>query len=260
MSKEGKARVLSKDEVDHVFRMIEEHRHTEKNRAIMQISFKLALRVQEIALLEMKEVAQISSCGKDFKLNEILTLPASYTKGSNAVVRSRSKYERKTVSFKVEEFDRVVVQIAELAKAGGEISSEMFYPKERKHKGNSRDLPMVDKELRSALQKHIRIRLVSSGSLKPSDPLFVTQKGCPYSPNTLQEHMALILRGWSGLEKAKSHSGRRTVLTNVVHEQGMPIAVAQKIAGHVSPSTTIIYSEPHPEEIREALRRLSETK
>ncbi|WP_419592176.1 tyrosine-type recombinase/integrase [Thiolapillus sp.] len=93
-------------------------------------------------------------------------------------------------------------------------------------------------------------------SLKPSDPLFITQKGGPYSPNTLQEHMALMLRGWAGIEKASSHSGRRSVITNVIHKQKKSVKVAQKIAGHVNPSTTLIYEEPPEEQISDALKSL----
>jgi integrase len=116
---------------------------------------------------------------------------------------------------------------------------------------------MVAEELRAALQEYIAIRLEKQPNLKPSDPLFITQKGGSYSPNTLQEHMALMLKVWSGVEKASSHSGRRTVITHIIHKQKKPVKTAQKIAGHVSPSTTIIYEEATEEEISDALKGLS---
>ncbi|WP_419624978.1 tyrosine-type recombinase/integrase, partial [Thiolapillus sp.] len=119
-----------------------------------------------------------------------------------------------------------------------------------------RDLPLVDPDLREALEQHLMVRIEKQRALKPSDPLFVTQKGGPYSPNTLQEHMALMLRGWAGIEKASSHSGRRSVITNVIHKQKKSVKVAQKIAGHVNPSTTLIYEEPPEEQISEALKSL----
>ena len=59
--------------------------------------------------------------------------------------------------------------------------------------------------------------------------------------------MALILRGWAGIEKASSHSGRRSVITDIIHKQKKSLKVAQKVAGHKSASTTVIYDEP-PEE------------
>jgi hypothetical protein len=66
MAKSGQARVLTSKQRDHLFSQIQNHRHPEKNTAIMQISFKLALRVQEIALLQIKEVARL---GVTFRSN-----------------------------------------------------------------------------------------------------------------------------------------------------------------------------------------------
>lgn len=243
MPKNGQARVPSLEQQDRLFEVIKEHRHPEKNTAIMQISFKLGLRAQEISLLQIKEVAELLP-GKTVKLLEIMTIPASYTKGADAMKRSKTKYERSTISFTKDAFDQMLRQVEKLAKAGGSIEPEDFYPPVKKHKGKSRDLPMVNSELRAALYEYLMLRLEKQPSLKPSDPLFITQKGGPYSPNTLQEHMALMLRAWAGIEKGSSHSGRRALLTDVIHKQNQSVKVAQKIAGHVNASTTLIYEEP----------------
>lgn len=102
----------------------------------------------------------------------------------------------------------------------------------------------------------MELRLSAEEMLTPSSPLFISQKGGPYSPNTLQEHMALMLREGSGIEKASSHSGRRTLITNIIHKQKKSVKVAQKIAGHVSPSTTIIYEEPPESDLKSAVKDL----
>lgn len=115
---------------------------------------------------------------------------------------------------------------------------------------------MVAPSLRAALTEYLSLRISKAGTLKPSDPLFITQKGVPYSPNTLQEHMALMLRGWAGIEKASSHSGRRALITNVIHKQKKSVKVAQKIAGHVNASTTLIYEEPPEDVLEEAMYHL----
>ncbi len=257
MAKSGQARVLNPEQQAHLFRVIQDHRHPEKNTAIMQISFKLGLRAQEIALLELKEVCRLhryrKALSREYTLHEVMALPAAYTKGANARGQSAATYEPATVSFKRETFDRVVRQIEALAQAGAEVVPASFYPPPRRHKGKSRDLPMVDADLRGALVAHLDARLAADPSAKPGDPLFLTQKGNAYSPNTLQEHMALMLRGWAGIEKASSHSGRRSVITDIIHKQGKSLKVAQKIAGHKSPSTTVIYEEPPEEEIGDAL-------
>jgi integrase len=256
MSKSGQARVLTPEQQERLFEVIKERRYPEKNAAIMQISFKLGLRAQEIALLEIKEVAQLNQAGTDFKLLEVMGLPAAYTKGANAMGRTKRHYKRRSLTFDIDTFNKTVRQIAKLAKAGVSINPEDFYPALKQHKGKSRDLPLIDDELREALIAHLDVRIDKANKLKPSDPLFITQKGVPYSPNTLQEHMALMLRRWAAIEKASSHSGRRSVITNIIHKQNKSVKVAQKVAGHVNPSTTLIYEEPPEEQIGDALKNL----
>ena len=259
MPKSGQARVPTVEQQRYLFDVIKQHRYPEKNTAIMQISFKLGLRAQEISLLQIKEVARLNPSGTDFHLYEVLSLPASYTKGADAMKRSKSKYHRHTISFDIDSFNKLVRQIESLAKSGAEIDPENFYPPVKKHRGKSRDLTMVDADLREALSEYLHLRLVKEERLKPSSPLFITQKGGAYSPNTLQEHMALMLRDWAGIEKASSHSGRRSLITNVIHKQKKSVKIAQKIAGHVNPSTTLIYEEPPEEMIEDALKNLSPT-
>lgn len=263
MAKSGQARVLKPEEQERLFQVIKNHRYPEKNTAIMQISFKLGLRVQEIALLQLKDVCRpkryIKNQPRDFELLEIMALPAAYTKGSDAMQRSKEKYlERRSMTFKKADFDKIVRQVEKLARAGAEVNPEEFYPPLREHKGKSRDLPMVDLDLREALTTYIELRLSKDLKAKPTDPLFITQRGGPYSPNTLQERMAVMLRGWAGVEKASSHSGRRSLITNVIHKQKRSLKVAQKIAGHKNPSTTILYDDPPEEEISSALGDVSQ--
>jgi len=260
MAKSGQARVLTPAQFAHLLATIQEHRHPEKNMALIQISFKLGLRVQEIALLQLKEVCRLGPAtgsetggSRDFTVHEILALPAAYTKGADALNRSKSIYERRMISFKKHDFDQLIRQVEKLAKAGAEINPEDFYPELKKHRGKSRDLPMEDPALREALTNYLEVRLRLDPKAKKNDPLFLSQKGGPYSPNTLQEHMALMQRDWAGVERASSHSGRRTLLTDVIHGQRKSVKIAQKIAGHVSPSTTLIYEEPPEESVREAL-------
>ena len=260
MAKSGQARVLSQSQQAHLFNAITDHRHPEKNTAIMQISFKLGLRAQEIALLQIKEVAQLHPVSRNaparFKLYEVMSLPAAYTKGSDALNRSTSKYTQKTVSFSAFDFDRIIRDVARLANAGLAVDPKSFYPEIKTHRGVSRDLPMVDESLRQALFSYLELRLEKDPGATPSSPLFLSQKGSAYSPNTLQEHMGLMLRSWASIEKASSHSGRRSVVTHIIHTQGKSVKTAQKILGHKNASTTILYEEPPEAELSDALRNL----
>ena len=172
MPKSGQARVPTQEQQSHLFQVIQDHRHPEKNTAIMQVSFKLGLRAQEIALLQVKEVAKLNPSGTEYKLLEVMSLPAAYTKGADAMKRSKSHYQRKTISFDIESFDKVVRQIEALAKSGADVNPKNFYPPVKQHKGKSRDLPMVDQNLRDALVQYLNLRLGKGEKLKPSSPLF----------------------------------------------------------------------------------------
>lgn len=141
-----------------------------------------------------------------------------------------------------------------MAKAGAEIKPEDFYPELKKHRGKSRDLPMDDIALRTAIENHLAIRLAEQPSVKKNRSPIPDSKRRPLLSNTLQEHLALMQRVWAGIERASSHSGRRTLMTNIIHEQKKSVEIAQKIAGHVSPSTTLIYEEPPEESLEEALQ------
>ncbi|WP_444957745.1 hypothetical protein [Microbulbifer sp. ZKSA002] len=44
----------------------------------------------------------------ELKLLELMSLPASYTKGADAMGRSKSHYQCKTISFDIEIFNKVV--------------------------------------------------------------------------------------------------------------------------------------------------------
>jgi len=50
MPKSGQARVPTAEQLRHLFEVIRQHRQPEKNTAIMQISFKLGLRAQEMVV------------------------------------------------------------------------------------------------------------------------------------------------------------------------------------------------------------------
>lgn len=80
MSKSGQSCVLANECRDHIFNEIYQYRHLDINTAIKQFSFKLTLWAQEIALLQIKEMAQLNTVGNDYTLFEVISLPATYTK------------------------------------------------------------------------------------------------------------------------------------------------------------------------------------
>ena len=99
MAKSGQARVPTPEEWRRVFEVIQDNRHPEKNTAIMQISAKLGLRAQEIALLQIKEVARLKMSPPGFTLYKVMALPAAYTKGANATGRSAPQLHTTNIAF-----------------------------------------------------------------------------------------------------------------------------------------------------------------
>ena len=76
-------------------------------------------------------------------------------------------------------------------------------------------------------------------------------KGAAFSANTMCQ---LIIRIYEecGLEGATSHSGRRTLITNLANK-GISVKVLAEIAGHSSIQTTARYISVNDELMRTAI-------
>ncbi len=101
-------------------------------------------------------------------------------------------------------------------------------------KGNKfREVPLVQTETRNAIATYLATR----GTLSHA-PLFRSQKGWAYSPNTLQRHVRhLYLKA---NVKASSHSGRRSFATRLI-QRGADIHSVMVLMGHARISTTQKY-------------------
>lgn len=74
--------------------------------------------------------------------------------------------------------------------------------------------------------------------LRSAEPLFVTRRGGSYSPNTLQENLALLPCDWAGIVKATSNSGQRGLITHALKIYN--VNVTQKVAGVSSPASVAV--------------------
>ena len=126
----------------------------------------------------------------------------------------------------------------------------------KKAGGKTRELPIIDQSLRKAIARYLDLRLEKNPQLKPNHPLILSQKSGAYSPNTLQDHMRKIMRQWAGIDRASSHSGRRTLATKLLHDQGEHVKTVQQILGHKSASTTVIYHDLPEEEVKRVLKQV----
>jgi integrase len=149
MAKNGQAKVLSNDELSAVLNEIEHHRYPAKNALIIQISFKLGLRAQEMALLRIREIAALSDeFARWYKIKDVLVLPKSFTKGARAMAAIGNKTNKRTsVRFTVAEFDRLVAQIVKDARRRKPLTAADYYPSIKKSGGQTRELPLADSAL-----------------------------------------------------------------------------------------------------------------
>ncbi|MBL4864870.1 MAG: tyrosine-type recombinase/integrase [Pseudomonadales bacterium] len=206
--------------------------------------------------IRIREVADIGpQYPLGYKIKDVLILPKNFTKGARATKRLSTEPQRTSVRFNLAKFEKIVRQIEKLAQSGTEINPEDFYPEIKKKGGKTRELPLVDIALRKSIERYLDFRLLENPQLKVNHPLILSQKGSAYSPNTLEDHMRTMLRDWTGIDRASSHSGRRSLATKLLHEQGEHLKTVQQILGHKDAATTVIYHQLPESEIKKVLKK-----
>lgn len=108
-----------------------------------------------------------------------------------------------------------------------------------------REVFLVKAEAREALRLHLAER----GVRHLEGPLFLSQKGGRFSPNTMQRLMRTLYEKAS--VDASSHSGRRSFATRLI-QAGADIYTVQQMMGHTSIVTTQRYFATSPERLKQA--------
>ena len=120
-------------------------------------------------------------------------------------------------------------------------------------KGNRRQTVVVSTALKKAIQRYIS----TNPQLLSQDKgrfLLRTQKGS-FSSQTIQ-NLFRQLYELANIPQASSHSGRRTFITKL-SENGVAVAVIQKLARHSSLSTTQRYIEVSNDKLYNAVNTIS---
>ena len=118
------------------------------------------------------------------------------------------------------------------------------YTKGNKH----RDIPLNNHKVIDAITKHIDNQMeVRSRFVEPSGPLFKSQKGRFFSPNSMA-HLIKRIYDDAGFRNASSHSGRRKFATTLI-EQGADINCVKLLMGHSSIQTTALYFSTSPKRL-----------
>ena len=93
---------------------------------------------------------------------------------------------------------------------------------------------------------HVRRYLLTRGH-RLNAPLFLSQKGGAFSPNTMQKLLHNIYQ--TADVAATSHSGRRSFATNLI-EKGADIYSVMELMGHTSITTTQKYFATSPARLK----------
>jgi integrase/recombinase XerD len=109
---------------------------------------------------------------------------------------------------------------------------------------------LTNPKVANAVKDYLEERSIREEILFNYDaPLFRSQKGNAFSPNTLQQ---LFRRMYdeARLQGASSHSGRRTFATTLI-EKGVDIKAVSTLMGHSSIAMTAQYVENNPVRLKQ---------
>ena len=119
-----------------------------------------------------------------------------------------------------------------------------------------RDMPLTNPKVISAIEKHmVNLSEIRGRFVEPSSPLFRSQKGRFFSPNTMSRLIKQIYED-AGFGNASSHSGRRKFATTLI-ESGADINCVKLLMGHSSIQTTARYFSTNPNRLANLMGSLS---
>lgn len=121
-------------------------------------------------------------------------------------------------------------------------------------KQKQRHVPFSNPKAREAFNEYIKERKEEAGGmLDLKSPLFRSQKGGYFKPNTIVMLIRKI-HHMAGFKAAKSHSGRRTCLT-LLYARCKDIKLLQLVAGHEYTGTTMGYIEDNPIKLHKLMEK-----
>ena len=138
------------------------------------------------------------------------------------------------------------LKIQDVLNADGTVKAEIRLSPEQT-KGRHARTVYWPKKLQAAVAEFIQCRCVNS----PTEPVFFTEKGVGFSPNSLCQLFFWLYRN-AGVTGASSHSGRRSFITKLA-SKGISVRVLASMAGHRSISTTQAYIDVNDDMKRAAV-------
>jgi integrase/recombinase XerD len=134
--------------------------------------------------------------------------------------------------------------VGDLVDVNGDLKVECHLKKHQTIKSKQRRFYLTNDKLKKIVLEYLESRKNKDGALNLDEPLFLSQKGGSFNPNTLQQLFHKMYKS-VGISGASSHSGRRTMATRCA-ESGVSIKNLQVLMGHSSISSTAIYIQESP--------------
>jgi integrase/recombinase XerD len=117
-------------------------------------------------------------------------------------------------------------------------------------KGNRARTVYLPESLREIFISYIE----SLSIISNNQPLFRSQKGSAFTPNTMQSLFKRIFKKCL-LSNCSSHSGRRSFATRLI-EEGADIKAVSSLMGHTSINMTAQYVEDNPMRLKKMVNNL----
>ena len=115
--------------------------------------------------------------------------------------------------------------------------------------GKPRTVYLTNSAVRQSLKVYLDERREREGILfNHESPLFKSQKGGSFSPNTMQQLLGR-LHDLAGIVGGRSHSGRRWFATELI-SKGADLKAVSVLMGHSSVAMTARYAEDNPQRLR----------
>jgi len=140
------------------------------------------------------------------------------------------------------------LRVGDVLKSSGEVRIEIALSAAQT-KGDEARTVLINAQLQGEIAAYTNS--LDKAQLSAAAPLITSKTQKPFSANGLCQLM-LKLYDEAGLDKATSHSMRRTFITNLAHK-GVNVRVLAELAGHKSISTTQRYIELNSKVLRAAV-------
>ena len=137
----------------------------------------------------------------------------------------------------------------------GHVNDDCMLSEAMTKGGKPRVVYLSNPALRQALREYLDERQQKDVLFSFDAPLFMSQQGGAFSPNSLQQ-LLRRLHYRAGIVGGRSHSGRRWFATQLI-SKGIDLKAVATLMGHRSISMTAQYAEDNPQRLRRIAAELA---